>query len=176
MDVNVYSRGSLIKLELNGKVIAEKTNTSDTTITTSFQVPYHPGTLKAYSYSGDKLLGVKTLVTAKDPVNIVALTDEKRIKAHQDNLIYISLSLTDKKGVPVLHKDQELELDLSGPCTLLGFGNSNPTDPRSFKQPITKTFRGKALVVVRPTGEKGEVVCTIKGKGLKSETIKVSLF
>jgi beta-galactosidase len=176
MDVNVYSRGDLVKLELNGKIIGESKNTSDTTITASFQVPYHPGTLKAYSYSNGKLLGIKTLVTANDPIKIIALTDEKRIKADQDNLIYISLSLSDKKGVPVLHKDQELELELSGPCTLLGFGNSNPTDPRSFKQPITKTFRGKALVVLRPTGEKGEVVCMIKGKGLKDETIKVSLF
>ena len=46
MQVHVYTRSKQVKLELNGKVVAEQT-VADGTITASFEIEYQPGTLVA---------------------------------------------------------------------------------------------------------------------------------
>jgi beta-galactosidase len=45
--VSVYTRGSTVRLELNGRVIGEKRFLQATNPPATFDVPYEPGELKA---------------------------------------------------------------------------------------------------------------------------------
>src|SRR5207344_2120297 len=54
--VHVYTRSKLVKLELNGKVIAEQA-LPDTSITATFEIAYEPGKLVAKSFDSDKETG-----------------------------------------------------------------------------------------------------------------------
>jgi beta-galactosidase len=38
----------------------------------------------------------------------------------------------------------------------------------SFQQPQHKTFRGKALVIIRPKGKPGKIILKAEGDGLDS--------
>jgi beta-galactosidase len=49
---------------------------------------------------------------------------------------------------------------------LVAFGNANPRGVASFRQPVAKTWHGRALAVLRPTGESGVVTVSIDGDGL----------
>jgi len=59
MQVNVYSRSKLVRLELNGKVIAEQI-IPDGSITASFEIVYQPGTLTAKGYDSEQEKGSST--------------------------------------------------------------------------------------------------------------------
>ena len=61
MKVNVYTRSRKVRLELNGKKIAEQV-VPDGTITASFEIEYQPGTLVAKSFEGDNANWVKHFV------------------------------------------------------------------------------------------------------------------
>ena len=54
MQVHVYTRSKLVKLELNGKMIGEQTVDGEKSITATFTVPYEPGTLVARCFDNGK--------------------------------------------------------------------------------------------------------------------------
>ena len=72
--VHVYTRSKQVKLELNGKVIAEQT-VPDSSITATFEIAYQPGTLVAKSYDNGKETGSSSLTTTGKPVAIRLIAD-----------------------------------------------------------------------------------------------------
>jgi beta-galactosidase len=56
MQVHVYTRAKQVRLELNGKTIAEQT-VSDSSITAMFEVDYQPRTLVAKGFNNGKETG-----------------------------------------------------------------------------------------------------------------------
>ena len=69
MQVDVYTRSKTVKLELNGKIIAEQI-VPEGSITATFQIEYQPGTLVAKSFDDGKQTGSSTLSTTGKPFAI----------------------------------------------------------------------------------------------------------
>jgi len=59
-----------------------------------------------------------------------------------------------------------VQADVTGPVELVAFGNANPRGVASFRQPVAKTWHGRALAVLRPTGEPGVATIRIEAEGL----------
>ncbi|MGZ3937100.1 MAG: sugar-binding domain-containing protein, partial [Flavisolibacter sp.] len=97
MQVDVYSRSKTVKLELNGKVIAEQT-IPEGSITGIFQIEYQPGLLVAKTFDNGKETGASVLSTAGKPVAIRLIADRKKIRADQNDLSFISVEVIDNKG------------------------------------------------------------------------------
>jgi beta-galactosidase len=173
MLVHVYTRSKLVKLELNGKIIAEQT-LPDTSITASFEIIYQPGTLVAKSYDGDKLTGSSTLSTAGKPVAIRLTADRNTIHATTNDLAFISAAIVDEKGNVVPNIDDiEITYSLTGNATIAGVGNGSFDDASSFQQPHNKVYQGRGLAIVRPNGKAGTATLTASAKGLKNGVVKV---
>lgn len=69
LQVRVFTRCYKMKLELNGKIIAEQ-NLEKGSIIGTFKVPYTAGKLVGRCYDGDKEVASQTLTTAGKPVAI----------------------------------------------------------------------------------------------------------
>ncbi len=171
MHVNVYSRSAGVRLMLNGKTIAEKT--PDSLLTTRFDLPYIPGELKAVAIEDGKETASIALATTGTAKKLRLVADRSTIKASRNDLSYITLEVTDENGNTVPDAEIPIQFTVSGYGELAGIGNSNPQDMASFKQPECKTFRGKCLVVLRPTGTSGDIVLEAKSAGLTGEKIVV---
>jgi beta-galactosidase len=175
MQVNVYTRSKQVKLELNGKVIAEQP-VPDESITASFEINYQPGTLTAKGYDNGIEKGSSTLMTTGKPVAIRLIPDKKTIKANGRDLSFISVAVIDEKGnvVPWVN-DLEITYKVIGHAAIAGIGNGNPADLSSFQQHHKRLFEGKGLVIIRPKNKKGTVTLKASAAGLKNGIVQINL-
>ena len=152
IQVNVYTRSKQVKLELNGKVIAEQT-IPDSSITATFEIEYQPGTLVAKSFDDGKETGSSSLSTTGKPAAIRLIADRNTIKADPNDLSYVSVEIVDEKGNVVPYIDDiEITYQLTGNATIAGVGNGSFDDASSFQQNHKKVFQGRGLVIIRPKG------------------------
>ena len=175
MQVDVYTRSKTVKLELNGKVIAEQA-VPEGSITATFQVEYQPGTLVAKSYDNGKETGSSVLSTTGKPTAIRLIADRKIIKSNQNDLSFISVEVVDSKGnvVPSVD-DTEINFKLSGNATIAAVGNGNPSDMSSFQQPHKKAYQGRAQVILKSSSKRGLATLTASAPGLKENTIQIQI-
>jgi beta-galactosidase len=181
MEVNIYSRSSLVRLELNGKMIGEKSISDSAKLTAKFDVPYEPGELKAIAIEDARLPGgqgkeVATVIlkTTKTPKSIRLKADRSTIHASRNDLSYVTVEIVDDENNVVPNADIPVEFSISGAGELAGVGNANPADMGSFKQPKRNTYRGRCLVILRPKGDAGDIVLEAKAQGLQSAKIIVT--
>lgn len=140
-----------------------------------FQVPYHTGTLKAVGVENGIEKESTVLKTTGDAYSIRLLADRSTIQSTPDDLAYINIELVDKDGNPVTDKDVKLSIQASGPCQIAGSGNACPYDMDSFRTLTPKTYLGKAMVIVRPTGKAGIISVNVTAEGLKSATANITI-
>ncbi len=175
LDVNVYSRAQRVRLELNGRPLGERTIDPEKGITATFQVPYAPGTLRASTIVDGKVVATCTLETS-GPAAALALQPELAGQsAERSQLIYVPIEIKDAAGRLVPDAHLPLELELSGPAEVQGFGSASPTAMGSLKDSKTDSFRGRALAILRSTGKSGTVRITLKSPGLPAAQCEITL-
>ncbi|WP_460953626.1 glycoside hydrolase family 2 TIM barrel-domain containing protein [Spirosoma litoris] len=174
LQVRVFSRSPLVRLELNGKLIGEQ-RPSDSTITAIFTVPYEPGILKATSFNNGEPTGTVELRTAGKPHHLRLIADRSTISSSRNDLSYITVEVLDEQGNVVPSADLPVTFQLSGVGELAGVANANPTDLSSFQQDRKTTFRGRCLAIVRPKGTTGSITLTAGSPNLQSGKLIVNV-
>jgi beta-galactosidase len=177
MDVRVFSKSSIVRLELNGKVIGEQAIDTKTGITANFKVPYEAGILKAIGIESGKEVSIKELKTTGAPAKIRLTADRQVIKANRNDLSYIKVEITDEQGNTIPDASIPVTFSVSGDGEIAGSGNATPTDMESFNNKVCKTFRGQALAILRPikNDKKGTIKLKAEAKGLGSSEIEVKI-
>jgi beta-galactosidase len=173
LEVRVFTRSQRVKLELNGKTIAEQ-QLEKGSIVASFSVPYAAGKLVARCYDGDKEVASETLTTAGKPYAIRLKADRTNIQASPNDLAYVNVEIVDEAGNVVPNVDEQLiKYQITGNGTLAGVGNGNPRDASSFQEAEKKVFQGRGLLVIKPTGKAGDIRIVARGEGLKDGFLRV---
>jgi beta-galactosidase len=177
MDVRVFSKSQLVRLELNGKIIGEQAIDTNSGITANFKVPYEAGALKAIAIENGKEVSTKELKTTGTPAKIKLTADRQVIKANRNDLSYIKVEITDEQGNAIPDASIPVTFSVSGDGEIAGSGNANPTDMESFNNKVCKTFRGQALAILRPikNDKKGTIKLKAEAKGLGSTEIEIKI-
>ncbi|MGQ1891657.1 glycoside hydrolase family 2 TIM barrel-domain containing protein [Thermophagus sp. OGC60D27] len=175
MDVRVFTKSPMVRLELNGKVIGEQAIDTRTGITANFKVPYELGVLKAFALNKGKEVGSKELKTTGAQTKVKLKADRSEIKASRNDLSYISIEITDNQGNVIPDAKIPVTLRVSGVGEIAGSGNANPTDMESFNNPVCKTFRGKALAILRPLEDKKSGTITLMAEADSLETGEIAI-
>lgn len=175
IQVNVYSRSKIIKLELNGKVIDEQT-IPDSSITATFEIVYQPGVLIAKGFDNGKQVCADTLTTTGKPFAIRLTADRKIINANMNDLSFVNADIVDQKGniVPWVN-DMEITYQIKGNASIAGVGNGDPADMSSFQQNHKKVYQGRGLVIIRPKGTAGKIILKANAKGLAGASIEITM-
>lgn len=175
MKVTVYTKCPKVRLELNGEVLGEKSVNLDSEIAVEFSVPYRPGELKAYGLKDGNVVASKSLITAGSPKQIKLVADRVLIRADRNDLAFITVDITDEKGISLPDAKIPLTFKVSGNGELLAAGNACPNEMVSFKQAKCNTFRGQALIVVRPFAKNGKINLVVESNGLQSGTMNIDV-
>lgn len=178
MRVSVYTSGSSVRLELNGRVIGEKEVSAGTKHTATFEVPYEPGELKAVALKNAREIAVKTLKTTGVASGIRLTADRNPVKADRNDLSYVTIEVVDEFGQVVTDAARQVQITLSGNGELIGSGNASPNDMKSFGRPVITTYRGRGMAIIRPYAKPGSIMLKAVSEGLKDDAveIKVQLF
>ncbi|MFD1140760.1 glycoside hydrolase family 2 TIM barrel-domain containing protein [Larkinella insperata] len=174
LQVRVFSRSPLVRLELNGNLVAEQT-IPDTSITATFMVPYRTGVLKATAMEDGKPVGVVTLTTVGKPHHLQLTADRPAIRADRNDLSYVAVEVVDENGKVIPNATVPVAFQLTGAGELAGVGNGNPTDLSSFQKPAKNTFRGRCLAILRPGAQPGTMTLKATAPGLESGEVTVTV-
>ncbi|MGA2406097.1 MAG: glycoside hydrolase family 2 TIM barrel-domain containing protein [Bacteroidales bacterium] len=176
LQVHVYTRSKLVKLELNGKIIGEQAVDGENSITATFDVPYEAGALTARCYDNiGTEIASETIKTVGKPASIRLVTDRTEIKTDRNDLSYVMVEILDSEGILINNADDILvNFEVNGNGEIAGVGSGSPRDMSSFQQPQKKTWHGKCLTILRPKGNAGKIRLKATAEGLQEATIEIN--
>ncbi len=157
VEVEVYTHQPEVKLYLDNQLIGTKQVSRNTEFKAVFSVPYKAGTLRAEA--GGKSV---TLKTAGEPARLRLTPDRTVMTADGQSLIFVVAEVVDKDGTPVPEAAIPCEATIKGVGTLLAFASADLKDTEPYTSPRAKTWKGRAMLVIRSTQKKGSVSVTIK--------------
>ena len=131
-------------------------------------VKYEPGEIRvvAYDAQGQKI-GEDVRRTAGKAARLTAVAEKTVHQADGEDLIYVRVSVQDRKGVPVPDCQDELVFSVSGEARFEAACNGDATSLESFTHPKMKLFNGELVVILRPTKTAGRVTLTVSDKRSK---------
>ena len=88
--------------------------------------------------------------------------DHTVMTADGQSLTYVSIDVVDKNGIPCPDAAIDCEAIVKGQGRLLSFASADLKDTEPYTSPRVKTWKGRALLVVRSTQKKGSINITIK--------------
>ncbi len=165
IEVEVYTKAPEVKLYLNDQLIGSKQVSRETEFKAVFTVNYEPGTLRAEVSTPLPLGGGRegaVLSTAGAPARLRLTPDRTVMTADGQDLIFVTVEVVDKDGIPVPEAAIDCEATVKGAGTLLAFASADLKDTVPYPTPQVKTWKGRALLVVRSTQKKGSVSVAIK--------------
>ena len=157
VEVEVYSHQPEVKLYLDDQLIGTKQVSRDTEFKAVFSVPYKVGTLRAEA-GGESV----TLKTAGEPARLRLTPDRTVMTADGQSLTFVTIEVLDKQGTLVPEAAISCEATIKGAGTLLAFASADLKDTESYTSSHVKTWKGRALLVIRSTQKKGAVSVSIK--------------
>jgi beta-galactosidase len=173
LTVFTYSACDSVQLYINNKFIGTKTTSRETEFKAAWQVAYIPGTLSVIGYQKGIKEAESKLITSGKASEIHLNADRQIIKADGQDLSYVTVEITDKKGVIDPQFNETINFNIEGNGSIAAVGNSNPTSLESFQQPFRKAYEGKCLVIIRSNKKSGQIILKASGKGLTSDRIVI---
>jgi beta-galactosidase len=162
--VEVYSDADEVELLVNGRSLGRQPVGEGHRFRTAFETAYQPGELEAIAYRGGEPAGRISLRSATGPVQLRVEADRPTATAHGGDLVYVTLALTDADGTLHAAADRMVNLEVTGAGALLAFGSADPCTEERFDAKDRRTYQGRAIAVIRPTGV-GEIRITATAPG-----------
>ena len=157
VEVEVYTHQPEVKLYLNDQLIGTKQVSRDTEFKAVFSVPYKAGTLRAEA-GGESV----TMKTAGEPARLRLTPDRTVMTADGQSLTFVTVEVLDKQGTLVPEAAIDCEATVKGAGKLLAFASADLKDTEPYTSSHVKTWKGRALLVVRSTQKGGSVNVSIK--------------
>lgn len=171
VEVWIYSNADEVELFLKGRSLGRKKMKKYGHL--EWMVPYQAGTLQAKSYRDGKIVKTRTIETTGKPYAVVVTTEKPLIKANNEDIAILTVTVVDNKGRIVPDATNQLEFSVDGPGRIIGVGNGDPATAESDKLPQIKAFSGYAQVLVRAKDVAGTIRFTAKSEGLNDGKINI---
>ena len=166
--VRVYTSGDRVELRLNGRVLESRPVAAADLKHVEFKVAYAPGALEAVAFRNGAEIARRSLETVGAPAAIRLTLERKVGGAGRGDVSYVAVEVVDSQGRRAPDAAKQLQLSVSGPAELAGFGSANPFAVGSFQSGSAQTWDGRALAILRGKGRAGQVRIEARAEGLKS--------
>jgi beta-galactosidase len=170
--VMVATNAERIALLLNGKQVGEKP--VDKYVMVTFDVPYQPGTLEARASDGGKEVAHFDVETTGASAAIRLIPDRTTMAGDGNDAQPVTVQIVDAKGRVVPTADVPVTFTVSGPGTIIGLNNGDPTNHEPEKGTEHSTYHGLAQVILQTTPA-SQGMLTFRATSLGREAGKASL-
>jgi beta-galactosidase/beta-glucuronidase len=175
ISVNAFSNCEEVELYLNNRSLGSKKMANFRNRTISWDVPFEKGILKAVAKNNGKAVADYELRTTSAPVKIVAVCEEKRLKADRQDIAHIYVTLCDEAGNTVYSTENEVMCEIDGPVRLLGMEDSNSENIEDYKDNRQHAFHGKLLIYIQSLDKPGKVLVKVSSKNLGGTTVDLNV-
>jgi beta-galactosidase len=170
--VEVYADADEVELLVNGRSAGREPSGVAHRYTSRFEVTYEPGLLEAVSRRDGAEIGRTIIRSAGEAMVLDARVDRSVIAADSEDLAFVTLSLVDDEGTLRLSRDRRIDVQVDGPGVLQALGSANPATEEGSTGTSCTTFDGRALAIVRPTGE-GRIGLRVTAEGCEPQQVEI---
>ena len=171
--VEVYSNADEVELLLDGSIIGRVRVGEENSFRAAFEATYQPGELTAVAYTDGVETGRSSVGSAGDDLVLCTQAERSELRHDGPDLGLSDLVLTDRAGNLHNALDRSVTITVDGPGILAAFGSGNPANQESFSASNHRTFDGRALAIIRPTGA-GRITVTATADGCPPTTVTLS--
>lgn len=165
-----YNNADEVELFVNGKSQGVRSK-GDGEYHVMWRVPFEPGTIKAVSRKASKTVAEQVINTAGEPAQIRLTPDRATIAADGNDLSFVTVEILDSDGNLCPTAVNEVTFTVEGAGQNEGVDNGNPISLERFKADSRKAMAGKALLIVRNNGKKGDINVKAVSPGLSDATV-----
>nr|WP_315155563.1 sugar-binding domain-containing protein [uncultured Flavobacterium sp.] len=151
-----YNNADEVELFLNGKSLGKKSKQNDD-LHISWRVKFEPGTIKAISRKQGKVVLEKEIHTAGQASKIDLKADKTTLKNDRYDLVYVTVSITDKDGNLIPNANDLINFEVTGGGKLVGLDNGYQANLDSFKASSYKVYNGKCIAIIQSNGKKENI-------------------
>lgn len=173
IEVEVYSKYPAVRLYVNDTLVGEKQTGVAEEFKALFTLPYAPGEIRAVGIEKGEEKESTVLQTAGRGKMIALSADKDEIAADGQDLSYITVHITDENGLTDPNASNKLAFEIEGPGRIVAVDNANLKDSSSYGSNSRDAWKGKALVIVRSTGDAGVISLKVTSPDLKGSTITI---
>lgn len=180
--VHVYTNYPKAELFVNGKSMGVRTkNLKSKNVMEKYRmiwndVSYQAGEIRVVAYGDDgKAVEEKTVKTAGRAATFKMSADRDTLLPDPKELIFVEIDIVDKDGTFCPRAANFMFVKVEGAGKLRALCNGDATDQTAFSSNYMKSFNGKLLAVVEPTGESGDVKITAYGHMLAPKTLTLKI-
>jgi len=170
--VEVYAAADEVELLVNGRSLGRRPAGAEHRFKALFETEYEPGELVAVAWRGDEEVGRHVLRSATGTVRLAVGVDRPEIGAGPTDLAFVDLALVDEAGTIVTTGDRPVTVEVDGPGVLQGLASGRPDPEEPYTGPAATTYDGRALAVIRPTGE-GTITVRVAADGVDPVAVQV---
>lgn len=170
--VDVYSAADEVELLLDDVSLGTKHVGEERRFLASFTTDYRPGRLVAVARRDGVEVGREELRSAGEEVVLAATADRAAVTTDDGDLVFIEISVQDGAGIVHTLRDRRVSVSVRGSGRLQALGSADPKSTERYTATTTETFAGRALAVVRATGE-GTIEVMVEGDGCPSTSVHV---
>ena len=164
-----------MELFLDGKSLGKKAKQNDD-LHISWRVKFEPGTIKAISRKDGKVVLEKEIHTAGQASKIDLKADKATLKNDTYDLVYVTVSITDKDGNLIPNANDLINFEVTGGGKLVGLDNGYQANLDSFKASSYKVFNGKCIAIIQSNGKKENIQLKAStGHGISGKTIEIKV-
>jgi beta-galactosidase len=141
----------------------------------TWDVPYEPGTLKAFGYKYRQKVCEEEVHTAADPAAVVMTSDCSSLSDNGRDVAHLTVRIVDEHGYTVPGATNSVSFNLQGPASIIGVDNGNPFSHEDYKAGRRLAFHGRCLAIVQAGRNAGVVRISASVAGLKEATSELDV-
>gem|GEM_PF-3175551 len=132
---------------------------------------YAPDVLEARGSSSGRVVLIEKRETTGAPGKLALSTDRQKIAADGEDLSIITVEVRDAQGRLMPIAGNEVGFKITGPGSLIGLGNGDPSchesdKPLSSSEGSRSAFNGLCMAFVQALKQPGEIRITAAAAGL----------
>lgn len=154
---------------LNGRSLGKKKMRPNSHL--EWKVKYAPGKLEAKSYRDGKKIATAKVETTGRPAKLKLTPDRLVIKANNEDISVVTVSVFDAQGRLVPTANNEVTFSISEKARIIGVGNGDPSSHEQDKTTKRRAFNGLCQVIIQSSRETGEIKLRAESPGLRSAGI-----
>ena len=145
---------------------------------------YEPGEIRVVAYDAlgnsigedvRRTAGKATALTATAEPAYSSTGSKDTWKADGEDLVFVRVAATDKKGIIVPDAANNLTFSVSGEAVFEAVCNGDATSTQVFTTPEMQLFSGELVVILRTTKKSGTATLTVRDKSGKLKATKLTV-
>ena len=139
-------------------------------------VVYQPGELKVIAWKNGEKWAEERLVTTGKAAKLGISADREIIKSDGSDLVFIAVTIEDKKGLVVPRSSNLINFSIEGPGKIVAVDNGDATNHNPFQASSGKSFNGMCLVIVKAEkGAAGSFTVRVASRGLLDTSVRINI-